>query len=65
MDVDMDMRWNENKMFAESAGFFFEMKSASHPHAFLAAVSLISSWLSSVTNVSLPSSSPGEEGGVF
>lgn len=31
----------------------------------LASVPLINSWLSSVTNVSLPSSSPGEEGGVF
>lgn len=31
----------------------------------LAPVPLINSWLSSVTNVSLPSSSPGEEGGVF
>lgn len=31
----------------------------------LASVPLINSRLSSVTNVSLPSSSPGEEGGVF
>ena len=31
----------------------------------LAPVPLINSWLSSVTNVPLPSSSPGERGGVF
>lgn len=41
-----------------------QLQAASSPFS-LASVPLINSWLSSVTNVSLPSSSPGEEGGVF
>ena len=42
-----------------------DRKQQQHSLFSLASVPLINSWLSSVTNVSLPSSSPGEEGGVF
>lgn len=49
---------------AAAAAAALELQAASSLFS-LASVPLINSCLSSVTNVSLPSSSPGEEGGVF